>query len=69
MATIAGAIAYTKYAWPTRMMLKYISWRSGGSTDTSRDHEYTNWAQVDRLADDFAAAVRASLAEYVGTGP
>ena len=59
VATIAGCIAYTKYAWPMRMMLKYISWRAGGSTDTSCDHEYTNWAQVDRFARDFATIVHA----------
>lgn len=58
VATIAGCIAYTKYAWPMRMMLKYISWRAGGSTDTSCDHEYTNWTQVDRFARDFASIVR-----------
>ncbi|HVX38543.1 MAG TPA: flavodoxin domain-containing protein [Gemmatimonadaceae bacterium] len=60
VATIAGCIAYTKYAWPMRMVLKFISWRAGGSTDTSRDHEYTNWAQVDRFASDFGTIVRES---------
>lgn len=47
---IGGAIAYTRYSLPVRMAMKFISWRNGGSTDTSRDHELTDWAQVRQFA-------------------
>jgi menaquinone-dependent protoporphyrinogen oxidase len=46
----AGRLAYTKYGWFTRWMMRWIAGKEGGATDTSRDHEYTNWATVDALA-------------------
>ena len=55
VAMIAGAIAYTKYNPFIRWMMKRISRRAGGATDTSRDHEYTDWGQVAHFAEDFAA--------------
>jgi len=56
-ATIAGAMAFTKYGVFTRILLKRISRREGGPTDTSRDHELTDWHQVARFAGDFAASL------------
>lgn len=56
-APIGGAMAFTKYGAFTRMLLEAISRRSGGPTDTSRDHELTNWDQVTRFADEFAASL------------
>jgi len=56
-APIAGAMAFTKYGVFTRMLLKVISRRSGGPTDTSRDQELTNWDQVAQFADEFAASL------------
>jgi menaquinone-dependent protoporphyrinogen oxidase len=47
---IGGAIAYTRYSFPVRMAMKFIAWRNGGPTDTSRDHELTDWAQVRQFA-------------------
>jgi menaquinone-dependent protoporphyrinogen oxidase len=47
----AGALMYTKYSWLKRMVLKQIAKHSGGSTDTSHDHEYTDWAKVDAYVD------------------
>ncbi len=55
--SVAGAIAYTRYNVVLRWIMKRISAREGGSTDTSRDHEYTDWAQVDRFARRFADAL------------
>jgi menaquinone-dependent protoporphyrinogen oxidase len=34
-----------------------ISKMAGGSTDTSRDHEYTDWKALTRFADEIAAEV------------
>lgn len=53
-ASIAGAINYTRYGFLLRWYMKRASAMHGGSTDTSRDHEYTDWGQVER----FAAEVR-----------
>ena len=47
---VAGALAYTKYAFPVRWLMKRIAKQAGHSTDTSRDHEFTNWDQVTRYA-------------------
>lgn len=44
--TFAGAVKYTQYNFITRFIMKMISKSEGGSTDTSRDHEYTNWDAV-----------------------
>jgi menaquinone-dependent protoporphyrinogen oxidase len=57
MTTVAGAIMYTKYSWLTRLVLREICRRAGGPTDTSRDHELTDWAQVSAFATRFAHVV------------
>lgn len=51
----AGAVKYTQYGLITRFIMKMIAKREGGSTDTSRDHEYTDWDAVTRFADQFTA--------------
>ena len=55
--SIAGAIKYTKYNFLLRWYMKKASRMNGGSTDTSRDHEYTDWTQVRTFADQFADVV------------
>lgn len=49
-ASFAGAMAYTQYGPLLRWIMKLISRRRGGPTDTSRDHEMTDWQAVDRFA-------------------
>jgi len=49
---VAGALLYTKYNFLLRFVMKRIARASGGSTDTSRDHEYTDWEALDRLVDE-----------------
>lgn len=51
---IAGAIKYTRYNFLLRWYMKKASRMNGGSTDTSRDHEYTDWEQVRSFAGQFA---------------
>lgn len=51
---IAGALAYTRYGWLTRWTMRRIARAEGGDTDTSRDHEYTDWQQVEAYADRLA---------------
>ena len=52
----AGAMAYTRYNWFMRWMMKRIAKTQGGSTDTSRDHEYTDWGALDRFVTEFLAS-------------
>lgn len=56
-ASLGGAIAYTKYNPLVRWIMKRIARRAGGSTDTSRDHEYTDWKRVDAFAAQVADLV------------
>jgi menaquinone-dependent protoporphyrinogen oxidase len=47
---VAGALAYTRYNVLLRFVMKRIARKAGGPTDTTRDHELTDWAAVDRFA-------------------
>jgi len=55
--SVAGAMAFTKYGPLFRWLLKRISAEAGGPTDTSRDHELTDWGQVRRFAEAFASTL------------
>jgi len=57
---VAGALAYTKYSWLLRLVMKWIAKRSGASTDTSQDHEYTNWIAIGQFVDEFAREIAVS---------
>jgi menaquinone-dependent protoporphyrinogen oxidase len=70
---VAGAVLYTQYGLLKRWMMRRIVAKAGGDTDTSRDYEYTDWADLDRFADEFARlVVRAAdprqFAEVEGVG-
>src|SRR5262245_7738921 len=60
LACFAGRLAYTKYGFFTRWMMKRIAARAGAPTDTSRDHEFTNWDAVRDFARAIASDVRAN---------
>jgi len=62
IACLAGRLAYSKYGWLTRLIMRRISAKEGGPTDTSRDWELTRWDEVDRLAEEMAAAIRGRAA-------
>ena len=49
---VAGALTYTKYNFFIKMVMKAISRRAGGPTDTSRDYDFTDWAALDRFVRD-----------------
>ena len=53
METFAGAIKYTQYGFITRWIMRYIAKKEGGDTDTSRDHEYTDWDLVTQFSEQF----------------
>jgi menaquinone-dependent protoporphyrinogen oxidase len=52
---VAGAFRYTKYGFITRWLMRRIASRKGVSTDTSCDLELTDWDDVARFTDSFAA--------------
>ncbi|MCB0949487.1 MAG: protoporphyrinogen oxidase [Mycobacterium sp.] len=55
----AGALAYTRYGWLKRKLMTRIAADQGDDTDTTRDHEYTDWAAVEDFAIDALAHFRA----------
>jgi menaquinone-dependent protoporphyrinogen oxidase len=58
VAAVAGRLAYTQYNWLVRLLMRRIAVKEGGSPDTTHDHEYTDWNQVEELADHLAYEIR-----------
>jgi menaquinone-dependent protoporphyrinogen oxidase len=56
---VAGALPYTKYNWFKRWIMKRITAKAGGDTDTSRDYDYTDWADLRVFAGEFGRRVAA----------
>jgi menaquinone-dependent protoporphyrinogen oxidase len=61
---IAGSITYTRYGRLLRWWMWRVTRKQGGPTDTSRDHELTDWTQVDRFADAFDRMLTHSTATH-----
>jgi menaquinone-dependent protoporphyrinogen oxidase len=59
---VAGALLYTHYNVLLKLVMRRIARLSGGDTDTSRDHEYTDWAGLDKFVQEFTAAIPAEVA-------
>ena len=55
--TFAGALQYREYGLPTRIAMRALMHRGGHPADTSRDHDFTDWAAVDEFARRCAALV------------
>jgi|MudIll2142460700_1097286.scaffolds.fasta_scaffold01616_11 menaquinone-dependent protoporphyrinogen oxidase len=53
-AAFAGGLPYRKYKWFTRFVMKRISKAAGHTTDTSRNHDLTDWDAVREFADEVA---------------
>lgn len=53
--SFAGAMKYRDYPWPVRILMRWIAKRAGGSTETSKNHEYTDWASVDAFVREWLA--------------
>jgi menaquinone-dependent protoporphyrinogen oxidase len=61
IAVFAGALRYSQYGLLTRRVMRSISKRAGGDTDTSQDYEYTDWESVQHFAEGFLDWARAEL--------
>ena len=55
---VAGTLAYMKYNRALRLVMKWIAKRVGAATDTSQDHEYTDWAALDKTLGEFHEIVQ-----------
>lgn len=56
-ASLIGALHYRKYNFFIRWILRRISRSANGPTDTSRDHELTDWSVVEAFARQCAEAI------------
>jgi menaquinone-dependent protoporphyrinogen oxidase len=54
---VAGALLYRQYGTIVRLVMRFIAKQTGATTDTSRDHEYTDWRALDRFADELVTDV------------
>jgi menaquinone-dependent protoporphyrinogen oxidase len=66
MGIFAGAIKYTQYGFIKRRIMRHIASKEGEPTDTSRDHELTDWADVDAFAADVLTHLAPAPAEAAG---
>jgi menaquinone-dependent protoporphyrinogen oxidase len=62
---VAGALLYRQYGVFLRLLMQFISSVVGASTDTSQNHEYTDWKAIERFADEMAADFGAQAAEAI----
>jgi menaquinone-dependent protoporphyrinogen oxidase len=51
---VAGALPYTRYSWFKRLVIRRIVRNAYGTTDPTRDYEYTDWNDVRDFARVFA---------------
>lgn len=54
---VAGALKYRTYNPLVRLVMRAIAKTEGGSTDVSRDWEYTDWTRLDTFAKTFLSAL------------
>jgi menaquinone-dependent protoporphyrinogen oxidase len=59
---VAGALLYTRYNPFLRFVMKRITKKAGGPTDTTQDYEFTDWQAIDRFVAEFVGSVEASRA-------
>jgi len=53
---VAGALRYREYDYFKRLLMRWIARSQGRPTDTTRDHEFTDWSAVRAFVEDFAAS-------------
>ena len=56
---VAGALRYSQYGFVVRFVMRSIAKRMGGSHDSKRDVEYTDWAALDHFVEDIAVTFAA----------
>jgi menaquinone-dependent protoporphyrinogen oxidase len=67
---VAGGLPYTKYNFMKKWIMRRIVVKAGaGDTDTSRDYEYTDWADLKAFAHQFAEQCSCRVVSVAGAGP
>lgn len=56
-SVLAGALRYPRYHWLDRQMIRLIMWITNGPTAPETDMEFTDWKQVDELAQSVSSAL------------
>ena len=56
---VAGCLQYREYDVFTRVLMRLKMRQGGHPADPSQDHEYTDWAALERLAEEFTAQLAA----------
>ena len=64
VARFPGALPYTRYGRMKRALMRRIAAQSGQPTDTSKDHDFTDWNEVSGFAADLLL-----LAGATSSGP
>jgi menaquinone-dependent protoporphyrinogen oxidase len=62
--TAGGATAYPRYNVFLRMVIKWISKKHGGPTDTSKTHESTDWPAFERAVGGLLDELGSPVAQY-----
>jgi menaquinone-dependent protoporphyrinogen oxidase len=57
--TVAGALAYTRYNFFVKWVMKRIAHKAGFDGPATRDYEFTNWPSVDRFVERCSQIVQA----------
>jgi menaquinone-dependent protoporphyrinogen oxidase len=52
--TVAGALAYSKYNFFVRWIMKRIAHNAGFDGPSTRDYEFTDWPAVDQFVEQYA---------------
>lgn len=60
VARFPGAIPYTRYGRMKRALMRRIAAKSGQPTDTSKDHDFTDWDEVAGFAADLLELARSA---------
>ncbi|MDS0293668.1 flavodoxin domain-containing protein [Halogeometricum luteum] len=60
----AGALTFSRYGRAQRTLFKLAAIVMGLDGDTTRDYEYTDWADVERFAVEFGEFVEREVAEH-----
>lgn len=58
---VAGALAYSRYNFFIRFVMKRIARKAGAPTDSSRDYEFTDWPRLDRFVRELVRTAHVSV--------
>ena len=60
-ACFGGMLAYRRYGFLKRMMMRRMARKAGGPTDITRNYDFTDWRDVQALAREMASMMRPDM--------